>query len=105
LIYHTIDSTAGGPGGGINQAGDMAGVLPVPYLYTVDGTLTKMPLPSGATGAASSVTSDRWLGGDYLKQGVDYPAVWKVQQDDVGQNRPPLRCRVVSAIGRRSPPI
>lgn len=78
-----VDADAGGPGYGINAAGDMVGAVTkggtsgsTPYLLTAAGKLTKLPLPRGATGTAASVSSDQWVAGWlYLK--TEHPAaVW-----------------------------
>jgi hypothetical protein len=47
-----------------------------PYLLAADGTLTKLPLPSGATGRATDVSGDRWVAG-WLDLRTERPAaVW-----------------------------
>jgi hypothetical protein len=78
-----VDAAAGGPGYGINAAGDMVGSVskggsgsPTPYLLTAAGKLTKLPLPNGAAGTALSVSSDQWVAGR-LDLRTEHPAaVW-----------------------------
>lgn len=85
---YVVESSLDGPGLGINQLGDVVGCLNkkggygyggVPYLLLLDGTLTRLPVPTGATGCASSASTDRWAAGDFLQQRVYYPAVWRPQ--------------------------
>lgn len=82
---YSVEASAGGAGLAINAAGDMVGVIVkggwltdggTPYLLAADGTLNKLPVPSGATGIATDVSGDRWVAGWlYLKR--ERPAaVW-----------------------------
>jgi hypothetical protein len=82
---YVVEANPGGSGTAINAAGDMVGVIvkagwqtngETPYLLTAGGTLTKLPLPSRATGIAADVSGDRWVAGWlYLRQ--EHPAaVW-----------------------------
>jgi hypothetical protein len=82
---YAVDANPGGSGTAINAAGDMAGVISkggwmanggTPYLLTAGGTLTKLPLPSRATGVAADVSGDRWVAG-WLYLRTEHPAaVW-----------------------------
>jgi hypothetical protein len=82
---YVVDANPGGPGIGINAAGDMVGVLAkggwltdggTPYLLTAGGTLTKLPLPSRVTGTAAAVSNDRWVAGVLYAKTGRQPAVW-----------------------------
>jgi len=82
---YVVETSAGGAGLAINAAGDMVGVIGkggwmahsgTPYLLAADDTLTKLPLPSGATGIATDVSDDRWVAG-WLDLRTERPAaVW-----------------------------
>jgi hypothetical protein len=82
---YIVEADPGGAGTAINAAGDMAGVIGkggwltnggTPYLLAAGGTLTKLPLPSRATGIAADVSSDRWVAG-WLYLRTERPAaVW-----------------------------
>jgi len=82
---YVVEANPGGAGTAINAAGDMAGVIAkggwltnggTPYLLTAGGTLTRLPLPSGATGIAADVSGDRWVAG-WLYLRTERPAaVW-----------------------------
>jgi len=82
---YAVDANPGGTGTAINDAGDMVGFTvkagwlnsgETPYLLTAGGTLTRLPLPSRATGIAADISGDRWVAGWlYLK--TEHPAaVW-----------------------------
>lgn len=86
---YIVDANPGGPGIGINAAGDMVGVLAkggwltdggTPYLLTAGGTLTKLPLPSRVTGTAAAVSNDRWVAGVLYAKTGRQPAVWRPAQ-------------------------
>jgi hypothetical protein len=51
----------------------------VPYLFTIDGKLTQMPLPAATDGGAGGVSADRWLAGDISNKQGRFPAVWRPQ--------------------------
>jgi hypothetical protein len=82
---YVVDASPGGSGTAINAAGEMVGVMvkggwltsgETPYLLTAGGTLTKLPLPSRATGIAADVSGDRWVAG-WLYLRTEHPAaVW-----------------------------
>jgi hypothetical protein len=82
---YVVETNPGGSGTAINAAGDMVGVIvkagwqtngETPYLLTAGGTLTKLPLPSRATGIAADVSGDRWVAG-WLYLRTEHPAaVW-----------------------------
>jgi hypothetical protein len=82
---YVVEANPGGAGTAINAAGDMAGVIAkggwltnggTPYLLAAEGTLTKLPLPSRATGIAADVSGDRWVVG-WLYLRTERPAaVW-----------------------------
>lgn len=82
---YVVEANPGGSGTAINAAGDMVGVIvkagwqtngETPYLLTAGGTLTKLPLPSRATGIAADVSGDRWVAG-WLYLRTEHPAaVW-----------------------------
>ena len=83
---YVVEASAGGAGLAINAAGDMVGGIGkkswmatggTPYLLAANGTLTKLPLPSGATsGIATDVTGDRWIAGSLDLRTVRPAAVW-----------------------------
>lgn len=79
----TVDASAGGPGIGINAAGDMVGAVsnrgsssPIPYVLTAAGNLTKLSVPKLASGRAVSVSSDRWVAGRLDLRTGNPAAVW-----------------------------
>lgn len=66
---------------GMNSAGDFVGALlkgrygssPKPYVFPAAGSVTPLPLPKNATGAAGGISSDGWITGHINGVGV----VWK----------------------------
>jgi hypothetical protein len=82
---YSVEASAGGAGLAINAAGDMVGVIGkggwmtdggTPYLLSADGRLTKLTLPSGATGIATDVSGDRWVAGWLYLRRERPAAVW-----------------------------
>jgi len=65
----------------MNAAGDLVGTSPkgrfastgVPFLATLAGTVTNLPIPKGTTGVATGISSDGWIAGRYDLTGV----IWK----------------------------
>jgi hypothetical protein len=83
---YVVEASPGGPGLGINAAGDMVGFLTkggwnvddsgTPYLLNAGGVLTALPLPLHTTGIAAAVSADRWVAG-WLYLRMQHPAaVW-----------------------------